>query len=158
MNTLRVENMGIKSTLGKGIPTPSNLKRWLAFDQLKRNTAFVKDSVQFAFNQDTRVKKETFEEAMKRFHMTEEDLVIRIKNGRRTTVFCLLLGILILAYCFYLFSTGQLLAAFSCFMLSCVMFTYALRESFNVYQIRQRRLGCSFREYFKSLVSKGKLA
>lgn len=149
--------MGVKKVLKKTIGGGLNVKNWVGYDNLKDNTRVVGHLAKGVFKREQKEPiKESFDEALKRLNLSEDDLKQRMKTAKQVTLFCLSLSGLILLYTLYLLSKGQLLSSVMSLMLTCISGVYALREHFNLYQMRQRRLGCSFQEYVSSLIGKGK--
>ena len=60
---------------------------------------------------------------------------------------CGLLTIPMLAYAVYVFHSGFYLPGFVCLMLTALAGAHCFREHFNRFQMRQRRLGCTFQEW-----------
>lgn len=145
--------MGFRRTVKKGIFSGLNVKRWVGIDHIKENGRIIGGLFNSLFNSSSKketTRKETFEECMRRLNLSETDLIERIKSGKKIILFCLLGSGLTLIYLFYLLSYGRYLASVVTFVLTLLFLVYAFREHFNIYQIKQRRLGCSFKEYFNS--------
>lgn len=146
--------MGIRNMFKKGLFSGLNLKRWVGFNQIQDNGRVIGELFETVIknpSQQETTRKESFEECMRRLNMTEEDLQKRIKHGKKIILFCFLGIAATLVYLFYLLTNGRYIPSFVSFTLSLLFLAYAFREHFNIYQMRQRRLGCSFKEYFNSL-------
>ena len=151
--------MGIRNIVKRGVSGGFSPTRWMSVESIKENGHFIGELFQAVFyrkkSKNEALQKKSFEEVMQHFKMTEKDLEMRMRKSRLLILFCLGLGILVLGYMAYLYIDGQLLAGTICLMLSFVMFSYAFREHFNLFQMKQRRLGCTFKEWFNSLSRKG---
>ncbi|MCH9744884.1 MAG: type IVB secretion system protein IcmV [Gammaproteobacteria bacterium] len=148
--------MGLGKSLKKGISSGFKVKRWIDSDNLKSNGLLIVRLWKSIF----RVKKEkpireTFEQARARMNLTDEDLAKRVRLGFCTVWFCLGLAFALCIYMFYLFSHTQIMAGLVCLMLMLTMLAYAYREHFNIFQIKQRRLGCTFKQWVQYISKKG---
>lgn len=150
--------MGLKNVVKKGLFSGLNVKRWAGVDQIKQNGVIIGRLFTnvFCYRTNKNSVKESFEECMRRFNMTEEDLQKRMKASVKIVTFCLIGAILIFIYMIYLITLHQLLSGFVCLTLTFLLLAYAFREHFNLYQMKQRRLGCSVREWFKSTFARSK--
>ncbi len=151
--------MGVRKAIKKTVTSGLSPKRWVGLDQIKENAGTVKNIAKAVLkpgsgDQDE-IKQETFEQALVRLNITEEDLKKRMESSKYIVWFCSGLSLSIFIYMFYLWSQGQIVSGVVCFMLSFVLGAYAFREHFNLFQMKQRRLGCSIREWYQSLFSKG---
>lgn len=144
----------IKNSVKKGF----NVKRWLAFDEVKSNTVSVKKLAQDVFSNpaDKPAQPETFEQAVKRFNLSEQDIQKRMQMLFYTALGCVVGMVLALLYAIYLFSSGMVLAGFMSTLLGLSMGVYGFREHFNYFQMKQRRLGCRIGEWFKFLCQGGR--
>ena len=95
---------------------------------------------------------ETFEEAMLRLELTEADIMQRKKEFTRLCYFFVVLAIGVLGYALYLAFTGTMIAALIAFCLSFYAFTQAFRFHFWLFQLKHRKLGCTFKEWLNSTV------
>jgi intracellular multiplication protein IcmV len=144
--------MGVKNVVKKTVVQGWNFPQWLGMGQIKGNAVLIKDLAKATFNPEkheaAKIGSETFEQAMRRLNMTEKDLQKRIQSSTQIIYFCGLLSIPLLAYTIYIWSLHFYLPSFVCLMLGFLLFAYAFREHFNRFQMRQRRLGCTFYEWF----------
>jgi intracellular multiplication protein IcmV len=142
--------MGAFQVIKKGVAAGWNFSAWLGIKNIKRDALLIKDlSTSFTQGKEqTRApRKETFEQAMRRLKITEAGLQKRIKSSGQIIFFCGLLVIPMFAYTLYMFLGGFYLSSFVCLMLTALAGAYSFREHFNRYQMRQRRLGCTLKEW-----------
>jgi intracellular multiplication protein IcmV len=144
----------IKNTLLKGF----QVNRWLGVDNIKRDTHFVAGFFKNLFS--TR-KEETasnshkrFEDYVAQYQLTEDDLNKRMKQLKQMVWLCIGLSVPVFIYAGYLLSLGQVLNFLVCAMLGFILWAHAFREHFNYFQMKQRRLGCTKKEWFSSLLRK----
>lgn len=142
--------MGFKKTVKKGLLSGLNPMRWVGYEQISGNAKTIKDLVNGLIRKPAKnaTHEETFEECLHRFNLTEADVKKRMKNAFRIVIFCLSLSVAMIGYTIYLFVQGLPLSAFVCIILTLVLLAYAFREHFNYFQMKQRRLGCTFKEWF----------
>lgn len=155
--------MGVMKFVKKGISAGWNVSAWVGVKGIKRNTLLIKELSQKAFavenNKSNEPKRETFAQAMQRLNMTEADLKKRIRSSTIIIRFCGFLILPMLLYTFYIFNSGFYLSSFVCLMLTLLAGAYTFREHYNRFQMQQRRLGCSMREwvmYSLRIKSRGK--
>lgn len=150
--------MGIKSFIKNNAKHGFNPKKWVGYDHIKHDAKVVGKLAKRAFSSGDAdsIRKESFEEAMKRLNLSEKDIQERIKKAKDAVFIFLLMGGALLAYMVYQWVTGHFLSGFTCLILSLVVFVHAFREHFNAYQMRQRQLGCSYKAWLKSLVKGSK--
>lgn len=150
--------MGVFRALKKGIGSGFRVKRWLGTGRIKDSTKTVKTLAQTVFKTETDegLKDLDFEACLKYYKMTEADLELRMQQAKKWIRFCLAGSVLAFAYLCYQIHSGEILGSFVCFMITALMLAYAFREHFNLFQMRERRLGCTFNEWFSSLFSRGK--
>ncbi|MGD9592508.1 MAG: type IVB secretion system protein IcmV [Candidatus Berkiella sp.] len=95
---------------------------------------------------------ETFEEAMNRLDLTEEDLISRQIEFTRLCYFFLALALVVVCYALYVAFTGSMVASLISFCLALYALTQAFRFHFWLFQIKNRKLGCSIKEWMNSEV------
>lgn len=97
-------------------------------------------------------RAETFEEAMVRLELTEEDLKERKLEFSRLFYFFIILSALIVSYGLYLAFTGSMISSLICFGLAIYALAQAFRFHFWLFQLKQRKLGCTIKEWINSKV------
>lgn len=152
--------MGFKNAMKKGLFSGLNPLRWMGMEQIKGNGQTIGQITKRLFDASDSSKKnppKTFEEAMERYKLSEADLQKRMRSSLRLVYFCLGLSVLLIIYTLYLFFSHLVLSGFVTIMLTLLLWAYAFREHFNYFQMKQRRLGCTFREWFISTFKGSKL-
>ncbi len=150
--------MGFKKVVKKGFFSGFNAKRWVGMDQIKRSGGTVKDLYADLYKKkgDEVPRKETFEECVQRYGLSEKDIQKKMKIFQLLAVGFFIGSFFVFAYTVFLFSTGMFLAGMVSLMLTFLLWAYAFREHFNYYQMKQRRLGCTVQEWFSSIVKGNK--
>lgn len=123
------------------------VKDWVDYDNIKRNSKFIANSAKDVFTPESAEHTETFEEAIKRQNITEEDLKERVKLMSRYLLLFLTLSGLIFAYSIYLAVMGNVLGFCIGFSLTIFSCTQAFKYHFWIFQIRKRKLGCTLNEW-----------
>lgn len=149
-------SMGIKQVVKKGLFSGLNPMRWIGYDQIVANGRTIKNMVSsITKKNNTSYHPTTFDDCMQHYGLTEETLKKRMKSSLRVARVCLVLSVLMLSYTIYLFIRHLPMAAIICVVLTLLLWVYAFREHFNYFQMKQRRLGCTFKEWFVAIF-KGK--
>lgn len=124
--------------------------KWIDYKSLKRNTAFFIQQGKSIFNVEKATREETFEEAMERLQLTPEMIEEQSKRYLFFTYLFLLLSFFLLLY-------GIIVAFHENWMGLCIItalllysLVLAFRFHFWYFQMKQKKLGCNLREWFKA--------
>lgn len=129
-----------------------DVSTWLGTAEIKRNTGNLKQLAKMLFTVKKPEVKETFEEAMKRYNLTETDVELKQKHYLVTSIICFMILLGILFYTAYLYSAGYYMSFVMSAMVSLLAFAFFFKEHFWYTQIKHRRLGFTFFEWFKSIL------
>jgi len=99
-------------------------------------------------------RTETFEEAMVRLDLTEAQLEKQKKSFFRQSLFFFLGSVGLILFSFYRLYILQLVPGALGLFLSGVVLAYAFRAHFWYFQIKHRKLGCTFAEWWSGSVKK----
>lgn len=125
------------------------VSKWLDYDMLKRSTTKIVDITRATFSPEQAERTETFEQAMERLNLTEAELQQRLTEFSRLLVVYLIIAALIFSYSVWIaFSYKNIMGFFMGFCITLFALTHAFRYHFWIYQIKNRKLGCSLREWF----------
>ncbi|OGT42279.1 MAG: hypothetical protein A3F13_00595 [Gammaproteobacteria bacterium RIFCSPHIGHO2_12_FULL_40_19] len=97
---------------------------------------------------------ETFEEAKERLNLTDEDLQKRISQFKKIQYFFILFTLSTLAYAFFLFFKESFQNTISCLAISAISFSQFFRYNFWIFQIKKRKLGCTFQEWWEHFIKR----
>lgn len=125
---------------------------WIGYKQIVETTKEFGQLITNTFTPKKAEKVETFEEALKRLKLTEKDVRDRIKSFTFLCIFWAVLSVAVLAYGIYMADVGSWLSFLACLSITLVCLTQAFRFHFWLFQIKQRRLGCTFREWLNGNV------
>ena len=152
--------MGFIDSAKKSLVSNFNFKEWLGARMLQQSTGVVRDiyknfrSVSATPSpglRDVPMQQQSFAEVMARNGITEEELK-RIQQ--RTKILLKIYGfcfVVVLAYSIFLIARGYYEASLFSFVLLLVLLSFMFREHFNYFQMKERRLGCSFKDWFTAL-------
>lgn len=106
--------------------------------------------------EQTKLNTARFEEMVAKYQLTEADLIKQKKAMTRLARVMLFVAILILSYCVYQMMYGGWRAVLVGVVLVGVALTLSFRYYFWAFQITERKLGCSFREWYRKDILGGK--
>lgn len=138
--------------VGKGIKKTGNVAiEWANVSLLQKIFYMMRDVMHklFGISSDD-LPDETFAQAMKRLGLTEEQL------QKRRKIFQIQLGIYSLGaiavtiYMAFLLSAGHWISVWSCAVIIIFLAVNALKCHFWLFQIKQRKLGCTIKEWLNS--------
>lgn len=101
-------------------------------------------------------KSETFEEALSRLRLSEADVERRKIQFLRLGRIYLFLAVVIFLYMFYLLYQKAFFPALGCVGLLMIVLSLFFRCSFWLFQLRERRLGCTFFEWLSEIAGKNR--
>ncbi|MBP9726658.1 MAG: type IVB secretion system protein IcmV [Gammaproteobacteria bacterium] len=109
----------------------------------------VKDSFRIARAQ----REETFEAAMDRLKVTEQDLKERIAANQLALTIVLIFIVLLCLYGFYLMLHGAVAGTLLVLAVVALSAVRAFQYSFWNFQIKNRKLGCSFSDWWRKSIT-----
>ena len=134
---------GIKKIIKPAVDVP----KWIDYQQLVKNNRSVFSFVKKFFIPEQAKTQESFEEAMLRLKLTPADLIQRSKEFTRLMWIWISLFLVSIVYSIYLLNNHFLRGFYPCLGISIIILTQIFRYHFWLFQIKQRRLGCSFRDW-----------
>ena len=126
-----------------------NVKRWVASDQIVAYGKAITTQTRDIFKPQTPAFAETFEEAVKRFNLTEKDIVERTKQFLLLARVYFVIAIVVFGYAIYSLFLGYFSTLLVSLVLSAFVGAQALREHFWYMQMKKRQLGCNFKDWRK---------
>lgn len=134
---------GIKKIIKPAVDVP----KWIDYQQLVKNNRSIFSFVKKFFIPEQAKTQESFEEAMLRLKLTPADLIQRSKEFTRLMWIWISLFLVSIVYSIYLLHHHFLRGFYPCLGISIIILTQIFRYHFWLFQIKQRRLGCSFRDW-----------
>lgn len=139
-----------KNVAGKLVDV--RVDKWMSWDYISETSDRFKILLLDIFIPKKATHAETFEEALERLELTEDDLEQRKIEFTRLFYFFVVLSIIIIVYGLYLAIFSSLIPALIAFCLSLYTLTQAFRFHFWLFQIKNRKLGCTVKEWFNAKV------
>lgn len=151
----RYTNMALKDILKVNRKTFFNPSAWIGVNELKTSTTIIWGIVKDLITPAKPERVETFEEAMHRLHLTEKDLR---KQGQIYFLYALLfvgLAVSSLVIGFYFLFHHKTIAGWLLTICVSALFgVQAFRFHFWYFQIKHRKLGCTFEEWISGKTNK----
>ena len=98
--------------------------------------------------------QEEFEEAVSRLNLTEEILNNRLKEFRRLQFIFMMLALFSIFYLIILLLKHKFPNAIICSSFILIISSQSFRDKFWIFQIKQRKLGCTFKEWTRHLTKR----
>ena len=92
-------------------------------------------------------RTETFEAAMQRLQLTEDDLAPCVKRYRQMALVFFVLGLLMLFYAFFILFTGHFIGWGLGMAAAALFFAHSFKYDFWSLQIKRRQLGLTFSDW-----------
>lgn len=141
--------MSFFGVIKKIIKPAVDVPKWVDYQQLVKNNRSVFGFIKKFFIPDHAKTQESFEEALIRLKLTTADLMQRSKEFTRLLWIWIFLFFVSVSYSVYLlFYNHSLRGFFPCLGICIIILTQIFRYHFWLFQIKQRRLGCNFRDWF----------
>jgi intracellular multiplication protein IcmV len=97
-------------------------------------------------------EKETFAEAVERYGLSEKDLKVKYKGFINQAYLFLFFALLVICYAIYLVFQHHILSGLVTFAMAVMLMILGLRSHFWAFQISQRKIGCTWREWLNGKV------
>lgn len=139
------------------------IREWSDFDRIKAATQFVIAAFKQVFiPQEKKLKKnalqkkiqeDSFQKAVEKMHLAQGDLYEKQTSLYRLSLLMSVTALGLFSYAIYQLLYGSYRAVMVSLVLTLLALTLAFRYHFWYFQIREKRLGCSLREWYDSLRS-----
>lgn len=94
--------------------------------------------------------EESFEEALVRLNLTEDDVQSRIKEFSRLAMIFMIMAVLSFIYSTYNAAMGSISGFLLGFIVTLIVLCRVFYFHFWLFQLKQRKLGCSVKEWLNS--------
>lgn len=144
--------MGIRDYIKNTVKANTNVKGWSGWDVVKNNAGVVASLAEDlkAPKNNTAPLQVTFEEAMKKYGLTEADVKKNMKYHFLTAWLCFGLSVAAFLWTFHLLWKGMFLSGLVSLSLSALMASYGFREHFFYFEMKQRKLNCTVSEWLSN--------
>jgi intracellular multiplication protein IcmV len=141
--------MAIRDIFKVSFRTYFNPKAWVGVTNIKATTGVIWGVTKNLFNAPKPAHVETFENAIQRLHLKEEDLEKSQKHFLTYAVVFVILAGFTFATSFYMAMAYHTFFGWLFSILATLLFlSQALRFHFWYFQIKHRKLGCTFAEWW----------
>jgi intracellular multiplication protein IcmV len=125
---------------------------WMGYKQIRESTGSLLQTLKGLFTPSKAETTETYQEALRRLNLTEKDIEVRKKQFTYLLLMWLVIAIAVLIYGFYLTGLGSWHGFISCVAISLIALVQTFKFHFWLFQIKQKRLGCTFRDWLNGSV------
>lgn len=123
---------------------------WIGYQQLVEMSRGIGIILQRLFIPQKAEQEESFDDALRRLQISEHALKQKARSLNYLTFLWFAIGIIVIIYGFYLVGAGSWHGFIACVAITSIAFTQSFRCNFWLFQIRQRRLGVSFKEWLNA--------
>lgn len=127
---------------------------WLGYNEIKENNQTIWDTSKDLFKPATPHREEQFEAAVQRMKLSEADLKETYQDYQFFAYLFLALGIAAILFSFYVAFNLNIAGLFLGFAMSVLFLGQAFRYHFWAFQIKNRKLGCTFAEWKQAVFNK----
>lgn len=140
--------MALKDIVKVNRKTFLDPRSWLAYDSLKEQSVGLWTTIKNLFSPAKATRIETFEQAMERLKVSNNDLKETEASYRAFSwVFAVLAGLMALFGFYALLHHGSLPSLILSLAMTALFAAQGFRFSFWAFQIKHRKLGCTFEEW-----------
>lgn len=144
---------GIKAGFKWSFKSFINVNEWIGLRNIMTMSRGVISAVRLIFVPQAAERTETYEEAIQRLNLSPEDIEMRKKTFIRIALMMALFGFICLGYMLYLLWSGYLAAGCMALVVALIVFAYAYRFHFWYFQLKVKKLGCTFQEWLNAKAS-----
>lgn len=138
-----------ESRTGRIFRTIFNPKAWMDYEQVKGATEYLGKGAQKLFTLQEKSRDEKpFEEVMKEQGINEAQLLKQTVSLQRLAWLMLLVAFGVFSYAMYLLALGSYHGSVASLVIFFVVLSLSFRYHYWFYQLKNRQLGCSLREWF----------
>lgn len=141
--------MKITRRIGKAVKPLVNFPLWMGYQTLKDTTRSLVALIKGLFIPRKAKYKESFAEAMQRLNLSDADIKHQQKVFRISLAVFLIIALVVFSYTVYLLLEGSFRGGALGFALTLLSLTVCFRYHFWLFQMKQRRLGCTLREWLR---------
>src|SRR3990167_11146420 len=137
------------SRFRKAFTAAFDLRKWSDLERMKGFTLYLENGIKNLFIPRRQAAKQSFDEALQQYNVNEKDLLKKQNGLLRLSLLMCLVALGFLLYSIYLALFGSWHATVLSAVIMMLALTLAFRYHFWFFQIKQRKLGCTFQEWFQ---------
>jgi len=126
-----------------------NVKQWADWDRTKASTLYLANGIKKYLVPQRAKATESFATAVKRLNLSDTELLKRQHGLLRSCLIMLVFAFFMFFYSMYLLYTLKIKAFCLSFVVMMLALTFAFRYHFWYFQMKKRKLGCSFKEWYE---------
>lgn len=126
--------------------------KWMSLNYLKDVSGQTRSILKDLVIPKKATRSETFEQALERLHLTQDDIAQRKIEFTRLVYLFLGISLIIIGYAIYMIIKGYPLVGLISFCLSAYTLSQAFHFHFWLFQMKNRKLGCTIKEWFNSKI------
>jgi len=148
--------MALKDAFKISRKTFFNPSGWLGYNELSAHTKFMKETIKETLSKPEPEYEETFEQAMERQNLKDAD-VDQIATQYLTYSIALvaIAAVTFAAGFIFVLEYKSFPGLLLCFAVTGILGAQAFRFNFWYFQIKQRKLGCTFQEWRRGTLGDG---
>lgn len=125
------------------------IRTWFDWERVKAFTLYLGNGLKRLFIPKQPAEVESFEEAMKKLNLNDADIRTKQKSLFRMSIIMVLSALMIFSYAGYQLFEGSIKAFIVSLIVTLIAMVLAFRYHFWYYQMKQRKLGCTFNEWYR---------
>lgn len=126
-----------------------NVRYWFDWERVKSFTLYLTNGFKRLFVPQQTIDSESFKEATKKLDISDADLLLKQKALFRLSMLMLIAAGLILGYAGYQLFYGSFKAVMVSIIVTLIALALAFRYHFWYFQIKHKKLGCTFDEWYR---------
>ncbi|WP_115703507.1 type IVB secretion system protein IcmV [Legionella sainthelensi] len=139
-----------RSRIGTLFSQIFKIRIWFDWERIKAITVSLGNGIKHLFVPHQNIEtEESFTDATMKFGLSDEILLSKQKALFRLSMFMMLLAVLILGYAGYQLYSGSIKAFVVSLVVTLIALVLAFRYHFWYFQIKNRKLGCTFNEWYR---------
>ncbi|MBN9227626.1 MULTISPECIES: type IVB secretion system protein IcmV [Legionella] len=138
-----------QSRIIKLISTILNVRRWFDWERMRAFTLYLGNGCKRLFVPQKKTDGESFKEAVKLLNLSDENILTKQKSLLRLSIIMVIAAVLIFGYAGYQLFYGSIKAFLISLIVTMIALVLAFRYHFWYFQMKERKLGCTFNEWYR---------
>lgn len=127
-----------------------NIRQWMDYERLKAFTNFLINGIKkLLIPSPATAPDQSFQTAVKKLRLNDQQIIDKQLAFLHLSRLMCIVASFIFIYCIYLAIYGSWRAVAIGFVVAIIAIVLAIRYHFWFYQIKERKLGCTFSEWFR---------
>jgi intracellular multiplication protein IcmV len=126
-----------------------NIRVWFDWDRMRSFSLFLVTGFKRLFVPQKPTRTESFAQAQKQYHLNDADLLVKQNALFRLSMVMVTAAFLIFIYAIYHIFYGTFRASIVSLVVMMIALVLAFRYHFWYFQIKNRKLGCTFKQWYR---------